>query len=150
MPYQTAATFTAFGKNQYLASTRADAVFSSYTVAAAVVHSDADGNKVLQSGTVLAKCTSGGSSGLVGPYEADATDGRQTSTNIVGVCDTFLPYQLNNGNYDVAVLKTGRVDSSVCYEYPTGVTVAPGTRGLGSGTKTALATRTADLDITLV
>jgi hypothetical protein len=136
MPSYTPPTFAAFGRNEYLRSTRGH-IFEHYTCAAATVLADADGNKVLQSGTVMALITSGGDSGKIGPYSADATDGRQTSTNIVGVCDSFFPYQLLRGDREVAVLKHGRVVAAACYEYGTG-DVSPGTRGIGSTTQDAL------------
>lgn len=145
MPGQTGVTYAAFGRNEYLRSTKTN-VFESYTCAAASVPADADGNKVLQSGTVMAKITSGGDSGKIGPYSLGATDGRQTAANIVGVCDSFLPYQLNDFDREVAVLKNGRVVASACYYYAA-AEVAPGTRGLTGPVTTSLTTRGQDLNI---
>ena len=161
MPGQTAAIYTTFGRNAYLRST-VGLTFESYTVAASSVPADAFNNKVLQSGTVMAKITSAAGTsgasdvGLIGPYSATATDGRQTAANIVGVCDSFLPYQLGGGlagtvqavaqNREVSVLKRGRVVGSACYYYA-GAEVSPGTRGLSAGLITSLSTRGADLDI---
>lgn len=97
---------TPFGKNAYLRSTTL-VRFESYTVAAASVPSRTiDGNagqKILQAGTVMAKITSGGDSGKIGPFQAMATDGRQTLANIVGLNDTFLPWQLIEHDTEVAV-----------------------------------------------
>lgn len=97
---------TPFGKNQYLRSTQ-DVKFNSYTVAAATVPAQTiDGNanqKVLQPGTVMAKITSGADAGKIGPFQADVTDGRQTAANIVGLNDTFLPWQLIERDVEVAV-----------------------------------------------
>lgn len=146
MPGISQVTFTTFGRNEYLRST-VGLVFESYTCARASVPADADGNRVLQSGTVMAKITSGGDSGKIGPFSTNATDGRQTTTNILGVCDSFLPYHLNDFDREVSVLKGGRVVASACYEY-VAAEVSPGTRGLRAGTTTALTTRGADLNIT--
>jgi hypothetical protein len=146
MPGYTAPTYSAFGRNEYLKHSRSGATFESYTVAASTIPADADGNKVLQAGTVLAKITSGGDSGKVGPFSATATDGRQTAGNIVGVCDSFFPYQLNDFDREAAVLVVGYVDPTRCYEY-TAAEVAPGTLGLAAGTITSLTTRSAARDI---
>lgn len=146
MPGYTAPTYGAFGRNEYLRSTVGNR-FESYTCARATVPADADGNRVLQTGTVMAAITSGGDTGKIGPYSLGATDGRQTAANIVGVSDSFLPYQLNDYDREVSVLKAGRVVSSACYYYAA-AEVSPGTRGLAAGVKTSLTTRGADLDIT--
>lgn len=146
MPGQSAVTYSAFGRNEYLRSTRG-AVFESYTCARSTIPADTEGNKVLQSGTVMAKITSGGDSGKIGPFSSTATDGRQTAANIVGVCDSFMPYQLNDFDREVGVLKMGRVVASACYYYA-GAEVAPGTRGLSGPVTTSLTTRGQDLDIT--
>jgi hypothetical protein len=155
MPGYTAPIFSNFGRNEYLRST-VGLTFESYTCAASTIPADAKGAKVLQSGTVMAKITSGGDSGKIGPFSATATDGRQTAANIVGVCDSFFPYQMGSGlagtvqavasDREVSVLVAGRVVGSACYEY-VGAEVSPGTRGLSAGTKTSLSTRAADRNI---
>lgn len=76
-----------------------------------------DSNKVLQPGTIMAKITSGGNTGLFGPFQAGATDGRQTTTNIVGINDTFLPWQLLEHDEQIAVLYDGTVVQAWCIEY---------------------------------
>lgn len=102
-------TSTPFGRNEYLRSVR-DVKTESYTVAASTVPSQTidgvAGQKILQPGTVMAKITSGGESGKIGPYtlQAGVTDGRQTAANIVGVNDTFLPWQLMERDVEVAVV----------------------------------------------
>lgn len=122
MPGYTAPSFSAFGRNEYLRSTRGH-IFEHYTIAATSVASDANGNKVLQTGTVLARITSASGTSLasdvgkVGPFQPSATDGRQTVANIVGVNDSFYPYQLARGDREVAVLKHGRIVGANCYEY---------------------------------
>lgn len=146
MPGYSAPTYTAFGRNEYLRSTVGIRT-ESYTCATASIPADTDGNKVLQSGTVMAKITSGGDTGKIGPYSLGATDGRQTAANIVGVSDSFLPYQLNNYDREVAVVKAARVVASACYYYAA-AEVSPGTRGLSGPVTTSLTTRGADLDIT--
>ena len=96
---------TPFGSNEYLRSTR-DCKFESYTVAAATVPTETiDGvtQKVLKPGEVMAKITSGGDAGKVGPFMAGATDGRQTLANIVGLNDTWLPWQLMERDAEVSV-----------------------------------------------
>jgi len=101
-------TGTPFGKNEYLRS-RQDVKFEHYTVAASTVVArtidTVAGQKILQPGTVMAKITSGGESGKIGPYTSDAgvTDGRSTLANVVGLLDTFLPWQLMERDVEVAV-----------------------------------------------
>jgi hypothetical protein len=120
---------TPFGKNVYLRST-AGLKFESYTVAASTVRAQTidgfAGQKILQPGTVLAKITSGGDSGKVGPFHVDAsvTDGRQTAANIVGINDTFLPWQLIERDVEVAALYNGAVVQANCIEYGGTLTVA--------------------------
>lgn len=109
---------TPFGKNAFLRSTR-DVKTESYTLAAATVPNETiDGvtQKMLQSGEVLAKITSGGDTGKVGPYMAGVTDGRQTAANIVGINNTFLPWQLLEHDTDVAVVYEATVVQAWCFE----------------------------------
>lgn len=94
-----------FGANEYLRSTR-DVKKESYTVAAASVPNETIGGttqKMLRSGEVIAKITSGPDAGKVGPFQAAATDGRQTTGNIVGLNDTDLPWQLLESDREIAV-----------------------------------------------
>lgn len=104
-----------FGKNEYLRSTR-DLKFESYTFAKGTVTPDANGDIILQPGTVLAKITSGADVDKVGPYSPSATDGRQTAANIVGLDETFLPWQLKERDVEVAVLVGGRAVQAWCLE----------------------------------
>lgn len=100
---------TPFGRNEYLRSTK---VFltESYTLAAAsvpaVIIDGNPGQKILQPGTVLAKITSGGDAGKVGPFSSltGLVDGRQLSANIVGLNDTFLPWQLIERDVEVSAV----------------------------------------------
>lgn len=98
---------TPFARNQWLRSTQ-DILFDSAMCAAATVPSvtiDGVAQKVLQPGVVMAKITSGDDVGKVGPYDPSGTvtDGRQTYTNIVGVNNTFLPWQLLHRDVEIAV-----------------------------------------------
>lgn len=107
-----------FGKNEYRRSSM-DCSYESYTLAAASVAIETiDGvpQKVVQSGECLAKITSGADAGKVGPFQAGVTDGRQTVANIVGLNDTFLPYQTLDRDVEVAALYDGNVIQGWCFE----------------------------------
>ena len=116
-----------FGKNAYLRSTQ-DVKTESFTVAADSFPQnktvDGDLTKILQPGTVMASITSGADSGKIGVYDLDTsvgiTDGRQTAANIVGVCDTFVPWQLNERDVDVAVVYEAAVVAAWCLEHDDG------------------------------
>jgi hypothetical protein len=126
---------TPFGRNEYMRSTR-NTRFESYLVAASTLPAKTiDGNpnqKILQPGTVLAKITSGPEAGKVGPFQTGATDGRQTAANIVGVNDTFLPWQLIERDVEVGVLQEGTCVQAWCFEYDAGgnaIALSNGTAG---------------------
>ena len=139
-----------FGRNQYLRSTR-NLQFNSFTVAAASVPSvTIDGHpnqKVLQPGTVMAKITSGADSGKIGPYSTDTvgvTDGRSTAANIVGINDTFLPWQLMERDVEIAVLYHGVAVQGWCLEYTAAGGTAP--QPLSNATADAMrSTKTLDI-----
>lgn len=110
---------TPFGKNSYLRSTRG-LKFESYTfykdgIPVQVI--DGANQKVLQPGTALAKITSGPGAGMVGVFQAGVTDGRQTLANLVGIDDTFLPWQLLERDVEVAALYEGTPVQAWCFEY---------------------------------
>ena len=109
-----------FGKNQYLRSTQ-DVKYESYTFwngGVPTVTIDGDVQKVVQPGTVIAKATSGTGSGKVGVYQPTTpTDGRQLTANIVGVLDTFLPWELLERDANVAVAYEATVVQAWCIEY---------------------------------
>jgi len=114
---------TPFGRNEYLRSTQ-DVKVESYTVAAASVPARTiDGNagqKILQPGTVMAKITSGGDAGKIGPYSSDTvgvTDGRSVLTNIVGLNDTFLPWQLIERDVEIGVVYQATAVQAWCFMY---------------------------------
>jgi hypothetical protein len=107
-----------FGKNQFYRSAKG-LHYESYTLSAAsVVAETIDGTalKVAQSGEVIAKVTSGAESGKVGPFQATVTDGRQTAANIVGLLETFVPWELNERDQDVSVVYTGVLVQAWCTE----------------------------------
>ena len=114
---------TPFGRNEFLRSTKILQT-ESYTVAAATVPATtidgATGQKVLQPGTVMAKITSGGDTGKVGPFSAAATDGRQTLANIVGLNLTFLPWQLIERDVEISCVYACVAVQGWCIEYSAG------------------------------
>lgn len=116
---------TPFGKNQFLRSTQ-DVKTESYTVAAATfptnVTVDGEAKKVLQPGTVMAMITSGGDSGKIGVYDTNVgvTDGRQTAANIVGLAETFVPWQLEERDVDIAVVYEATVVEAWCLSHENG------------------------------
>lgn len=117
---------TPFGKNQYLRSTQ-DIKTESYTFAESGIPAetiDGSSQKVLQPGTVIAKITSGADTGKVGVFDSGATDGRQTLANIVGINDTFLPWQLLERDVEIAVVYEAAVRQGWCFEYVAGVRAA--------------------------
>lgn len=94
-----------FGPREYLRSTR-EFLTNSATFAASTlpeVTIDGEKEKILQPGVALAVITSGDEQGKVGPFQTGATDGRADAANLVGLNDTFLPYQLKDGDFEVAV-----------------------------------------------
>lgn len=119
-----------FGRNEYLRSTNPKPQTESYTLAASTIPSRTiDGNsgqKILQPGTVLAKITSGPEIGKVGPLQmsttsgtvttAGATDGRGDRANIVGLNDTFLPWQTIERDVEVAAVYTCTAVQGWCIE----------------------------------
>lgn len=112
-----------FGQNEYLRSTQ-DVKKDSYTFYKEGIPTEtidgATDQKVLQPGTVLAKITSGPGIDKVGVYDTTATDGRQTLANIVGINDTFLPWQLMERDCEVAVTYEATVRQAWCFQYTAG------------------------------
>lgn len=115
----SSSTTTPFGRNAYLRSTKGN-LFESYTFAASTVPAvTIDGNpgqKILQPGVALAKITSGADAGKVGPFQTGATDGRQTAANLVGINDTFAPWQLIERDIEIAALYKGTCVQGWCFE----------------------------------
>lgn len=93
---------------EYLASTMGN-IFDSATIDADTVSTtDDDSEKYMNKGVVLARITSpAAASGLAGPYDPTATDGRQLSYGIMGINDTFA--DLSNGDVEVGYLIKGTV-----------------------------------------
>lgn len=114
---------TPFGRNEYLRSVRGTK-YESYTIAAASLPAQTidgvAGQKILQPGMAMAKITSGGDAGKIGPFQAGVTDGRQTAANLVGLDDTFLPWQLIERDVEISVLYTGVAVQAWCFELDAG------------------------------
>lgn len=137
---------TPFGRNEFLRSTRGKKV-ESYTLAAATVPAQTIDNfanqKIVQPGTVMAKITSGADAGKVGPFSAAATDGRQTVANIVGLDETFLPWQTIERDVEIGVVYECAAVQGWCFEYDasnnpivlTNTTAAAMQRGGAAGKK---------------
>lgn len=127
---------TPFGKNEYRRSTQ-DLKYDSATMAKSGIPVETiDGytdQKVLQPGTVIAKITSGADAGKFGVFDSGATDGRQTAANIVGVNDTFLPWQLMERDVEISYCYEGTLVQAWCFEYVAGVRTA-----LSNATRDAL------------
>lgn len=102
-------TGTPFGRNEFLRSVK-DIKTESYTVAASTIPArtidGVAGQKILQPGTVMVKITIGPEAGKIGPYTTDDTvaDGRSIEANIVGLNQTFLPWQLMERDVEVSVV----------------------------------------------
>ena len=112
-----------FGKAEFLRST--DYNSESGTLAAATVPTvTIDGftnQKVAQPGLVLARITGGADAHKVGPFDSGASDGRQTVANIVGILNTFVPWQLMERDVDISFVYDAWVFSDLCYLYTAGV-----------------------------
>ena len=135
-------TRTPFGRNEYLRSTQ-DVKTESAMVAKGSVPAQTidgfDGQKVLQTGTVIAKITSGADSGKFGPYNRNAADGREVTDNIVGISDTFLPWQLMERDCEIATVYEASVVQAWCFEYiDEGVYNGGAFGGVASGTMIAI------------
>lgn len=108
-----------FGSNEYLRSTQ-DVKKESYTLAASTVPLETvngvANQKLLKPGEVLAKITSGPEAGKVGPFQAGVTDGREAVANIVGLNDTFLPWQLLERDVEVAATYEATAVQGWCFE----------------------------------
>lgn len=122
-------TTAPFGRNEYMRSVR-DKKTDSFTFAKSSLPSvtidGVAGQKILQPGVVLAKITSAAGTstaadvGMVGPFQAGATDGRQTLANIVGINDTFLPWQLIERDVEVAAVYEATLVQAWCLEMDAG------------------------------
>lgn len=132
-----------FGIKEYLRSTESTR-FEHYTLSAATIRSQTidgvGGMKIVHRGLVLAKITSGAESGKIGPFvqgTTDVADGRQTTSNIVGINDTFLPWQTMDRDVEVAVAYDAAVIQAWCSEYG-GNLAATTEAALSNGTATAM------------
>lgn len=135
-----------FGSNEYLRSTQ-DVKKESYTFSAASLPTETiDGvvQKVLLPGEVLAKITSGAEAGKVGVFQlynpngggagvpTGPTDGRGDVANIVGINDTWLPWQLMERDVEVGVTYQATAIQGWCFERD------------GAGARVTLTNATAD------
>jgi hypothetical protein len=116
---------TPFGRNEILRSVQ-DVKTDPYMFAKSSLPSrtidGVAGQKILQPGIVLAKITAAAGTstaadvGLVGPFQAGVTDGRQTLANIVGINFTFLPWQLVERDCEVAAIYEATLVQAWCKE----------------------------------
>jgi len=120
---QDVADRSPFGINEYLRSTEG-MKFESYTLAASTIRTQTvdgvAGMKIAQRGLILAKITSGAESGKVGPFVApttDVVDGRQVVANIVGILETFLPWQTMDRDVEIAANYMCAAVQAWCREY---------------------------------
>ncbi|AOE44524.1 capsid decoration protein [Gordonia phage Jumbo] len=131
------------GRKQYLRSSRG-IKYESYTAAAGAFTAEdyINGNgetekiKVLQSGEVIAKITSGPNAGKYGPAQLGATDGRADAANFVGLSESYIPWQLNERDVDISVVYEATAVQAWCTirdatgaRIPLTDTVADGLRG---------------------
>jgi hypothetical protein len=116
--FQTNAFATPFGKNVFLRSTRdiktKSAMLAHETIPARTIDGHPN-QKILQSGTVLAKITSGPDAGKVGPFQAAGTVEVQTLTKggtwsagtytitVLGVTTAALAYNATAATVQTAV-----------------------------------------------
>lgn len=108
-----------FGANSAMRSTHGYQVESYSASAADFPSTDIDGapEKILWKGTILCKITSGPEAGKVGPFQTDATDGREDIANAVGVSHSFRPWQLNRGDIEVGAVYHGTFYLDRCLKY---------------------------------
>ncbi len=122
---------------EYLHSTVGTTFRSATLDKDAVSSVDSDNNKYLNKGTVISRITKASASGLVGPYDESANDGRQHPQNILGINDTFA--DLTNGDVEIGYLTHGVVKESQ-------ITMGEQDGNLSEEYKSLL--RTATIDIT--
>lgn len=108
---------TPFGRNEYMRSTRnmqfESAMFSAASFPAITIDGNT-GQKILQPGLAVAKITSGPEAGKYGGFQTGATDGRADVANLVGLNDTFLPWQLIEGDREIGYLYHGTAVQAWC------------------------------------
>jgi len=121
-------------KYEYLKSQ--EGIFLPITLAEGAVSADADGNKIVIPGTVLAIITSGTDADKYGPYSTTAADGRQTTSNIKCLLDTYA--NLKDGDLEVGGLFEGHVE--------TAKVTSDGVKGtVSDAVKNALRSQTSDV-----
>lgn len=112
---------TTFGKNEYRYSTKGlkyspVSIYKESVPKEEATGSDASTSeeRILQSGEALARITSGPGKDKFGPFQLGATDGRQDVANLVGVNDTFLPWQLLRRDVEAAACYEGTLKQDWC------------------------------------
>lgn len=111
-----------FGKNEYRRSTKGlkydpgtlymESVTEESTMDSQGVETMV---RILQSGEALARITSGDGKDKFGPFQLAATDGRADVANLVGVNDTFLPWQLMRRDVEVGICYEGTLNQDRCF-----------------------------------
>lgn len=93
----------------YLRSTHID-LTESYTYSSATHPTEPESTgigpnqKFLQRGEILAKITSGAEQGKVAVFQVGASDGRGDAANIVGINNSYVPWQLLHRDVEVAAV----------------------------------------------
>lgn len=133
--------------NEYLFSQVGHAT-RSVTIASGAVNANDNGNHILNKGAVLAKITSGVNIDKYGPFETTATDGRQTTANIVGINDTYA--NVDDGDVLAGSTYKGTVRSDVVTVDVAGVHTAIKDYGSFAAVRDALANPAYEMDILCV
>lgn len=94
----------------------------------------ADVAQITADTTLLTGAGAGITPSTTTPGVAGATDGRGSTANIVGIVDTFLPWQLLERDVEVAVVYEATVVQAWCFEY----TAAGVATALGNTTRDAM------------
>jgi len=104
------------GVNNFLRSTQPGSFLTdSRTLSSAAMPTEVGtttGQKYLQKGEIIAKITTGPNAGKFGVFSTDTTgvtDGRSDPANIVGINNSYYPYQLMDRDVEVAVVYAASV-----------------------------------------
>lgn len=103
------------GVNNFLRSTQPGSYLTDSRTVSSAAHptepGTTTGQKYLQKGEIIAKITSGPNINKFGVFTTDVavTDGRADEANIVGINNSYYPYQLMDRDVDVAVVYEGSV-----------------------------------------
>lgn len=142
------ATVSGTAVTEYLYS-QANFTTKSATLASGTLTADANGDKIVNKGAILAKITTGATSGQYGPYDTGASDGRQTLTNVVGINDSYS--NLRDGDYEAGVCYAGIVRDDKVTLFESGVAKTVSTMsGSKANLKAQLSDQAAGMDIVFV